>query len=148
MDVMPDGEFCPVRQRKNLTLLTLIDGVIEAPQRQALVLGIHCPSFADEKTRSCAGGLLVAARPPKQHRTRPQQGHRVSARVFRSPQHSYLPSRNWNSAPLRAPAIRVYAQVSPICRVYESRTQSFLKLIGGVDVASRNGSLPGEAFWG
>ncbi len=65
VDVQPDVELGPVRNRKHAHRFALVDaGVVEVPQLRALVLGIPAVLLAAEREDALLGArlLLVAAR--------------------------------------------------------------------------------------
>ena len=98
VDVVPDVQFGPVRQRKYADALALIQpAVVQVPQLRPLILGVPLPERVAETNRRApwrATSLRRAALRRMPRRSPPACSASSSARVFSRPQHFCVPSRN------------------------------------------------------
>ena len=148
VDVLPDVELGPVRQREDADALARVEPAVEVvPQLRPLPLW-DPTGPAGRAARTLAPWPAIAPRRGERRRTRrrslPSCSASSSARVLSSPQQRCVPTANgWVPSAIAASFVCTISRAPTWCGVPVAELDHLAELVGRVDVQQRERNRPG-----
>ena len=148
VNVKPDIELGPIRERKNANAFALVDaGVKDIPKLWPLVFGVPLPLAVPEGVNTLFGPRFLLVPPgPTERRIKPAVCQGIQQGLGFEQSAAFLRSQSeWISALIERLAVLVDDQFRPdLPGIGVTERYHFGELIAGVDVQQREGNLPWE----